>query len=145
MRGKIVVGAVVVMAALQVVPVDRSNPPVESAVIAPAHVQNVMRRACYDCHSHETVWPWYSRVAPVSFLIAHDVKSGRAELNFSTWDRLAFQQQAKKAKKSWEEVAEGEMPPRAYVAMHPEAALSGEDRTAFRAWAAGWGGSLDED
>jgi hypothetical protein len=134
---RILVGAAILLAALQLVPVGRSNPPVESEVPAPTNVRGALRRACYDCHSNETVWPWYSRVAPFSFLIAHDVKSGREELNFSTWNRLATEQQVKKLKKSWEEVAEGEMPPWTYVAMHRGAALSTEDRAALRAWALG--------
>lgn len=134
---RILVGAVLLLAALQLVPVRRSNPPVESEVPAPTNVRGALRRACYDCHSNETVWPWYSRVAPFSFLIAHDVKSGREELNFSAWNRLTNEQQMKKLKKSWDEVAEGEMPPRAYVATHRGAALSTGDRAALRAWALG--------
>jgi hypothetical protein len=133
----ILLGSVALLALLQFVPVARTNPPVESEVPAPANVRVVLRRACYDCHSNETKWPWYSRVAPVSFLVAHDVSAGREELNCSTWNRVATKEQVKKFKESWEEVAEGEMPPWYYVAMHRDAALSAEDRAALRAWAVG--------
>jgi hypothetical protein len=121
--------------AIQFVPVDRTNPPVDSEVPATPEVRSILRRACYDCHSNETVWRWYSRVAPVSWLIAHDVHEGRAELNFSTWSRLDANAQAKALGKSWKEVDEGEMPPWIYVPMHPDASLSAEDRAALRAWA----------
>ena len=130
-------GGGILLGALQLVPVERANPPVESDVPAPANVRAALRRACYDCHSNETVWPWYSRVAPMSFLITHDVNAGREELNFSTWNQMATREQVKKLKKSWETVAEGEMPPWFYLPMHRDAALSIQDRAALRAWAVG--------
>lgn len=131
----ILLGILVVFVVIQLVPVDRVNPPVEAEVPAPANVRVVLRRACYDCHSNETVWPWYSRVAPISWLVARDVREGREELNFSTWNRITTQQQVKKMKKSWEEVAEGEMPPWLYLGIHRDTTLLAEDRTALRNWA----------
>ena len=131
----ILLGLLVVVVAIQFVPVQRLNPPVEAEVPAPANVRTVLQRACYDCHSNETVWPWYSHIAPFSWLVARDVRKGREELNFSTWSRIATQQQVKKLKKSWEEVAEGEMPPWFYLGIHRDAALSAEDRKTLRAWA----------
>src|SRR5262245_39331548 len=105
-----------VLVIIQLIPVNRTNPPVERDIPTPPAVKAVLRRACYDCHSHETVWPWYSRIAPISWVLAHDVYEGRAELNFSTWNRYSTQEQVKKLQKSWEEVAEGEMPPWFYLA-----------------------------
>ena len=131
----ILFGILVVAVAIQFVPVQRVNPPVGVEVPAPANVRTILRRACYDCHSNETVWPWYSHIAPFSWLVARDVRSGREELNFSTWNSVATQQQVKKLKKSWEEVAEGEMPPWFYLGIHRDAALSAEDRKALREWA----------
>jgi hypothetical protein len=125
---------IAVLLAIQLIPVDRSNPAVEAEVPAPAEVRAVLRRACYDCHSHETEWPWYSRVAPLSWLIARDVRNGRRALNFSTWDRLNTKTKVKAMHESWEEVAEGEMPPWFYLAPHPDAYLSAEDRSLLRAW-----------
>ena len=127
--------ALVAFAAIQLVPVDRSNPPVEDEVPAPAEVRAVLRRACYDCHSNETTWPWYSRIAPVSWLLAADVREGRKELNYSTWSRYDAKRQAKLLKESWEEVAEGEMPPSLYGPLHPDATLGEQDRAALKAWA----------
>lgn len=130
-------GAVIVLAAIQFVPVDRSNPPVETEVPVPATVRSVLRRACYDCHSHETVWPWYSRVAPFSWLVERDVREGRKELNFSAWNRLDAKRKARKMKETWKEVSEGEMPPWFYTAVHRDAALSSADRAALRDWSLG--------
>ena len=107
----LLLGILLILIAIQFVPVDRVNPPVETEVPAPAPVRVILRRACYDCHSNETVWPWYSQVAPFSWLLAHDVREGRAELNFSTWNQYSTQRQVKKLQESWKEVNEGDMPP----------------------------------
>ena len=125
----------VVFVIIQFIPVDRSNPPVEAEVPASPEVRQVLRRACYDCHSNETVWPWYSRVAPVSWLVARDVHEGREHLNFSTWNRISTQDQVEALHESWEEVAEGEMPLWLYLPPHPEARLTDRDRASLRSWA----------
>lgn len=135
--GRILIGLVVLLAAIQLFPVDRTNPPVESEIVTPPNVQAVLRRSCYDCHSNETAWPWYSRVAPVSWLLARDVHEGRRELNFSTWNRFPTQRRARKLKETWKEVSEGEMPPWYYLPLHREARLSEADREILRAWTLG--------
>jgi hypothetical protein len=127
-------GGAVVLLAIQAVPVSRTNPPVESDVDAPADVKALLRRACYDCHSHETVWPAYSRVAPVSWLVAHDVTEGREELDFSRWSALGAAARAKLAKELPEEVEEGEMPPLTYRMVHPPARLTAAEKAALSAW-----------
>lgn len=127
-------GLVVAIVAIQLVPVDRANPPIAADVAAPANVRAVLKRACYDCHSNETTWPWYSRVAPVSWLVSRDVREGRKELNFSDWGSYAEKRQARKLKEVREQVADGEMPPWFYVAVHREAALSPEDKALLREW-----------
>ena len=119
----------------QFVRIDRTNPPVESDVLAPPEVKPTLRAACYDCHSNETVWPWYSPIAPVSWLLAYDVGKGREELNFSTWQRYDAKQQQKNLKETVETVNDGEMPPWYYVIAHPEAHLADKDRQALVAWA----------
>lgn len=121
--------------AAQAVGVDRRNPPVTGDVGAPPAVAAVLRRACYDCHSNETVWPFYSAVAPVSWLLAHDVHEGRRELNFSTWSAERPARQRKRLEKTIAEVEEGEMPPWYYVLVHREARLDAEAQATLRAWA----------
>lgn len=133
--GLVVLGALI---AVQFVPVEvGSNPPVTGDIPTTPEVKALLRRACYDCHSNETVWPWYTRIAPVSWLMARDVREGRAELNFSTWNQYDTRRQVKKLEESWEEVAEGEMPPWFYLPVHRNARLSAEDRALLRQWAHG--------
>lgn len=138
-------GLCVAFIAIQFVPVNRTNPPIESDFGGPAEVVSILRRACYDCHSNETVWPWYSRVAPVSWVIAHDVHEGRAALNFSAWNQLSAKKQADAMHESWKEVAEGKMPTWIYVALHPEARLSTADRSVLRAWSGSRGGDDERE
>jgi hypothetical protein len=138
--GMIGIGLAVVFLAIQFVPVDRSNPATQTQVPASAEVRAVLERACYDCHSNQTVWPWYSYVAPVSWLAAKDVQDGRAELNYSTWNLLSAEEQAEGIRESWEKVQSGEMPLWFYLPMHPEAKLSPADRAILQAWATSAGG-----
>jgi Haem-binding domain len=115
----ILVGAFVL---IQLVPYgrDHQNPPVirEPEWNDPA-TRDLAKRACFTCHSDETTWPWYSDVAPISWLVERDVQDGRRHLNFSEWDRLQ-----RHAKDSGDQVRRGEMPPWFYLPMHPEAKLT---------------------
>jgi len=129
-------GVAIFLLGAQLVPVDRVNPPASGPLTGvPASVEQTLRRACYDCHSRETVWPWYSRIAPVSWLVAHDVAEGREDLDFSTWATLRPARQAKLLAKIVEEVREGEMPPVLYRVMHPEARLDDDAQSALVDWA----------
>lgn len=126
---------VVFVVVAQAVRIDKTNPPINADLEAPAPVKQVMTRACYGCHSNETVWPWYSNVAPASWMVAYDVHKGRAELNFSEWGAYTQARRLKKLREIRDEVAGGEMPPWYYVyPMHPEAKLSAEDRGAINGW-----------
>jgi cytochrome c551/c552 len=126
----------VLLLVAQLIPIDRANPPSEGDIGAPPRVAAILQRACYDCHSNQTVWPWYSNIAPVSWWIASDVHEGRKELNFSVWSSYTDKKKQKKLRETGKEVSEGEMPPWFYVALHPEARLSEADLQAIRAWAA---------
>lgn len=119
---------------IQFVPVDRSNPPVTQVVDAPQEVMAIFKRACNDCHSNETVWPWYSKVAPVSWVIAGHVEHGREHFNFSTWDEYDGEDRAEIIEEIWEEVEEGHMPLPNYVKLHSEAVLSEADLAVLKAW-----------
>lgn len=121
--------------AVQAVPCARENPPVTLDAGAPGAAAAALRRACYDCHSNETRWPWYSAVAPASWLVARDVRQGRKKMNLSEWDRYDERKRAKLLAKSWKEIGKGEMPLWFYVPLHPDARLSPEDQAALRAWA----------
>ncbi len=107
--------------ALQLVPVQRDNPPVTSEPKWDStQTHDLARRACFDCHSNETVWPWYSYVAPVSWLVTRDVQEGRATFNFSEWSGGGSGMAGEMA----EVISEGEMPLPIYLSMHPEARLT---------------------
>jgi cytochrome c551/c552 len=121
--------------AMQFVAVERTNPPVETEVSAPAEVKAILRRSCYDCHANETRWPWYARIAPVSWLIANDVKEGRREVNFSLWNQFTGSRRARKFKEIVEQVEQNKMPQWYYVVIHPEAKLSGGDKEEILKWA----------
>jgi mono/diheme cytochrome c family protein len=129
-----IVAAGVLLLAIQAIPVSRTNPPVESDVDAPPAVKALLRRACYDCHSHETVWPSYAWVAPISWLVARDVSEGREELDFSRWASVDAARRAKLAKRIPEEVGEEEMPPWTYRLAHPGARLSAAEGAQIVEW-----------
>ena len=125
---KSVLGILVAGIAIQLIPYGRNhaNPPVvrEPAWNSPA-TRELAKKACFDCHSNETAWPWYSKIAPLSWLVYWDVVEGRKELNFSDWrDGSRKSEQAAEIVK---EVLEGEMPPQQYYIAHPEAKL--DDRS----------------
>ncbi len=122
------------LVAIQLIPLPRTNPPVESRLPAPPEVQAILDRACMDCHSHETKWPWTAYVAPGSWLMVYDVHEGREHLNLSKWDGYEPKRQRKKIRAMWEEVEEGEMPIPPYLLMHPEAKLSDADKATLKAW-----------
>ena len=121
----ILIAAVAVFGLIQLWPVDRTNPPVESPLTAAPEVETVLRRACYDCHSNETQWPLYAKVAPVSWWLAGHVREGRAELNFSVWTGDA--QQLKRLAKTPKELAKGAMPPWTYRLAHRGARLTADE------------------
>lgn len=134
---KIAIGVGAALVLMQLVILPHDNPPVTAEVQAPDDVKAVLHRACWDCHSNQTVWPWYSRVAPVSFLVYRDVVEGRKHLNFSEWDKLNDKRRAHKQKEVGEQVQEGEMPPWFYTPMHPDAKLSDADKALLEKWAEG--------
>jgi hypothetical protein len=140
----ILVGAVaVILVAIQLVPVDRTNPAVGADFDGPPAVKAVLETSCYDCHSHETRWPWYSRVAPVSWLVAHDIEEARDHLNFSQWGKLDAKRREKLTEEIWEEVEEGAMPLKMYLLAHPDARLSETAKATLRDWSLASHGTRD--
>jgi hypothetical protein len=133
--------ALIAVIGLQFTNPSHQNPPVLpghdlfATNAPPASIAKVLRNSCYDCHSFETKWPWYSYVAPVSWLLARDIKAARSNLNFSDWPH----DDAGRARKRWRHVADavenGEMPLSNYVLIHREAALNQEQRAELVKWA----------
>lgn len=103
---------------------SHSNPPTSAEPSWPSpETRALAARACFDCHSNETKWPWYSSVAPVSWLVVHDVQEGREALNFSEWDRPR-----QRLREIGEVLREGEMAPAYYRLTHAEARLSAGEK-----------------
>jgi hypothetical protein len=124
--GILILAGIALFVLIQVLPIghDHSNPPVvQDAPWRTADAREVAKRACYDCHSNETTWPWYSNIAPLSWQIQRDVVEGRQKLNFSTWG------QGEQETEEIAEVIQGEeMPPRTYLVLHPAAKLSPSEK-----------------
>jgi len=130
----IVIVVIIVLIGIQFVPVDKTNPPVTGEIKAPENVMQILRNSCYDCHSNEVKWPWYSNVAPMSWLVAYDVDEAREHMNFSEWASYSPEDKAEDIEEIWEEVEEGNMPLWYYVPLHPEAKLSDNDKEIIKNW-----------
>lgn len=116
---------VVLFVLIQLVPYGRKheNPEVVSEPRWDSErTRELAQRACFDCHSNETVWPWYSHIAPISWLVQRDTDEGRQYLNFSDWERV------REVDEIPEVIEEGEMPPFQFLMAHPEARLSAEEK-----------------
>ena len=133
-KAAIVAGCLALVA--QVGQFARTNPLVDGDLVAPAPVKAVLRAACYDCHSNETRWPWYGTIAPISWLLHHDVTEGRRRLNFSQWAEYTSDPGtvAEKLGKISQFVASGDMAPWYYRMLHQDARLAPAQRAALLAW-----------
>jgi hypothetical protein len=108
---------------------------IEQMYPVPENVKLVLAKACYDCHSNNTRYPWYDRIQPVAWWLDNHVQEGKAELNFSEFGTYTLQRQAKKLKKSAHEVEEGEMPLSSYTVIHTDARLTADEKQVLMAWA----------
>ncbi len=133
---KKLIALIVLLLLIQFIPLDRENPQSSPAteIVLQSEVQTIVEKACYDCHSNKTNWPWYSYVAPVSFIVTRHVSEGRDEINFSIWQEYSNKRKARKLKEIVEEVEEGEMPLSSYIITHPEANLKEEEINKLINW-----------
>src|SRR5450755_398560 len=137
----IVVALVMVFSLLQFTNPARTNPPlpaggdISATNPPPPQIIALLHAACYDCHSGETKWPWYSRIAPASWLVASDVNDGRERLNFSDWPHALPERAAKRLERISEELGYKDMPPAKYTLIHADARLTGDQRKALIQWA----------
>jgi len=134
----ILAALVVVFAFLQFINPPRTNPPVIHDLMAgsapPPQIALTLHAACYDCHSDETRWPWYSRIAPMSWQIAKDVNDGRENLNLSDWPENDPKRAAKKLEDMSEQIDYGEMPLKKYALIHADARLTESQRKELTDW-----------
>lgn len=144
MRKKLKWGGIVILGLFilaQFYQPDRSNPPVDESQTIYAtlnvspEVKAIFERSCYDCHSNNTKWPWYSYIAPTSWLTAGDVEHGRRMMNLSTWGTYKKSRQSDKLDQISDQLSDGKMPLKKYLLMHPSAALTKADIDIVSAWA----------
>jgi hypothetical protein len=134
----IFLGAVFII--LQFFQIDKTAPPVnaaetlEAAIHVPPDISMIFARSCNDCHSHKTVYPWYSYIQPVGWWMRDHIEKGRDELNFSTFARLNAKQRSRKLEQICDEISEGKMPLPSYTWGHPDAVLSGSEKQAVCSW-----------
>jgi hypothetical protein len=131
---------VVLFGVIQLIRPERTNPPVDQTQIVQGHLQvpteiaSILRRSCYDCHSNETHWPWYSAIAPASWLVTNDVEEGRKHMNFSEWGTYKTGKVLRLLEAMCEEASASGMPLRQYVLLHPGAGLSEVEIKALCDW-----------
>jgi|SRR5918911_388781 hypothetical protein len=140
---KWVTGSIVLLLLVaQVIRPAMTNPPIdpmrtiETRTRMTADVAGVLQRSCSDCHSNGTRWPWYSKVAPVSWYLADDVNEGRRHLSLSDWAAYDAKRAANKLSEMCEQVQQGEMPPKPYLLIHKSALLSDADKKLICDWTA---------
>ncbi len=120
----------------------RTNPAVDESQTIEARTQmtpqvkDILDRACRDCHSNKTEWPWYTNVAPISWWITGHVNEGRSNLNLSEWGKLDKDRQDKKLRQICDEIQDAAMPLPSYLPMHPKAKLSEQDKKTLCDWTA---------
>ena len=121
--------------AIQFIPVKNENPPVVADFDGPAEVKDIFKVSCYDCHSNETNWVWYTSIAPISWLAARDVNEGREHLNFSDWGNISSDKYSRIAYRIWDDIEDGSMPLKIHTIMHKEAILSDDQKAIIKEWA----------
>jgi hypothetical protein len=137
---KILLIIIVLLVVAQFVPVRHDNPPFEAAktIFAvekmPANVRAALHRSCMDCHSNETHWPWYSHVAPVSWMVASDVHEARRKMNFSQWADYPAKKRDHELEELCDEVSGGDMPDTKYTLIHRNARLTQQEHEAICTW-----------
>lgn len=125
---------------IQFVGIEKTNPEFDSStdfiVIEnpPADIAQLLRSACYDCHSNQTVWPWYSNIAPVSWMLEEHVVDGRDNLNLNYWGEFDVEDRAYVIEEMIEEMEEGEMPIPGYLVTHSDAKLSQAQKEKLFTW-----------
>lgn len=138
---RIVIGLVMLLVVIQLIRPAKTNPGVDESKTIQANarvspeIAAILERSCYDCHSSKTTWPWYSEIAPVSWLLVSDVNDGRKQFSLSDWGTYEPRRKATKLQEMCEQVEKGEMPLKSYLILHPAAKLSESDKQALCDWA----------
>jgi len=141
----------VIIVGIQFYQPERDNPAVdpaatmEASLNIPGEVNALLQRGCADCHSNATKWPFYSYIAPASWLVSYDVKEGRKNFNMSEWGKYKFSKKANILGGIASTVKEKEMPMPKYILLHPEADLTDAERDIVVRWAQSEGSKMMGD
>lgn len=140
MKRKILLALLLVFIAIQFIPVGLnksetiSKNDFISVLNPPKNIATMLQTSCYDCHSNNTNYPWYDKIAPVSFMVKHHIDEAKEELNFSEWNTYSDKKKKHKLDEIVEETEEGEMPIKAYTIMHGEAKLTKKQQEELKNW-----------
>ncbi len=145
MKIKLLIFFCVTIVGLSFYPVDRSRGEITGDIKSPPEVKEILRAACYDCHSFETKYPFYSYVFPMSMMIQNHINEGREEVNFSIFENLTESRKRSKFKSIVEDIETNEMPLFEYTLLHREAVLSPEQKQILINWAKENAGESEED
>lgn len=128
MRKNILILLLVALLLINLFPVNFYNPPSNFEIETSQEVKSLLKESCYDCHSNLTNYPWYSKIAPISYLIKHDIEEGRSELNFSYWNNYSEAEKNLLSRKIVEVIEEDEMPEYLYLLLHSKARLDSNEK-----------------
>ena len=140
MKKKVGIGLILLFIGIQFIRIDKTSPefdPTKDLMAIespPQKVEQLLKEACYDCHSYESKYPWYTNISPVSWWIKRHINLGRKKLNYSVWGTYDAKRKAHKIEESVEYVKEGWMPIGTYKLMHPEGRITDEERTILTNW-----------
>jgi hypothetical protein len=140
MKKKILIGVVLLLVIIQFFRIDKTNPEViqENDFITisnpPEDIAAIIKTSCYDCHSNETRYPWYTNISPIAWWVKHHINEGREELNFSEWGTFKEKRQKHKLEECIELIEENEMPLKSYLITHGDAKLSEDERKLLLEW-----------
>ena len=145
--------AIVIVAALiilQFFRIDRTNPAVvqaetlEATLVVPPDINGIIGRSCNDCHSNQTLYPWYSNVQPMAWFLKNHIDDGRQQMNFSIWKTYSAKKQSKKLEEICEQLEAKDMPLPSYLWIHRDSILSDNDSKALCDWAKMQKAKVDE-
>lgn len=137
---KVIIIIISALILIQFITIDKTNPNVDiskdfiTLTKPPSEIEKLLKSSCYDCHSHNTNYPWYSNIAPVSWIIKNHINDGRNHLNFSVWPDYKEAKKEHKLEECIEMVESSEMPMKGYVLLHNEAELTDEERKQLVYW-----------
>lgn len=140
---KIAKGALLLLLVLQFIPTKKNDGDIVSLLNfyeetkTTTEVKTILEKACIDCHSNTTQYPWYHKIAPIKFWMNHHVEEGKEHLNFSEWSGYSLKRKEHKMEEVWEEVEEKEMPLKSYTWTHANAKLTDSEIAAIINWAKG--------